>query len=165
MRVPQSRSRPSWVTFEYERVRADILDTGIRIDGRTTTTIRPITTEVGLLPRVHGSALFTRGETQALVADNVGNLQSMNSASTRSTERHANAFCCITTFPRSPSVKPVSVWDLAAEKSVTACWPNVPFRLFSPSMMISRTRSASFPRHLRVTVPPPWLLSAAAACR
>jgi len=58
--------------FEYERVRADVLDTGIRIDGRNTTTIRPITTEVGLLPRVHGSALFTRGETQALVAATLG---------------------------------------------------------------------------------------------
>ncbi|MDD2581729.1 MAG: polyribonucleotide nucleotidyltransferase [Desulfuromonadaceae bacterium] len=58
--------------FEYERVRADILDTGIRIDGRTTNTIRPISTETGLLPRVHGSALFTRGETQALVAATLG---------------------------------------------------------------------------------------------
>lgn len=58
--------------FEYERVRADILDTGIRIDGRDTTTIRPITTEASLLPRVHGSALFTRGETQALVTATLG---------------------------------------------------------------------------------------------
>ena len=58
--------------FEYERVRADILDTGIRIDGRDTVTIRPIATEAGLLPRAHGSALFTRGETQALVAATLG---------------------------------------------------------------------------------------------
>jgi len=58
--------------FEYERVRADVLDTGIRIDGRTTTTIRPISTEAGLLPRAHGSALFTRGETQSLVAATLG---------------------------------------------------------------------------------------------
>ncbi len=58
--------------FEYERVRADILDTGIRIDGRTTTTIRPVSTEAGLLPRVHGSALFTRGETQSLVTTTLG---------------------------------------------------------------------------------------------
>jgi polyribonucleotide nucleotidyltransferase len=58
--------------FEYERVRADILDTGIRIDGRTTSTIRPISTEASLLPRVHGSALFTRGETQALVTSTLG---------------------------------------------------------------------------------------------
>jgi polyribonucleotide nucleotidyltransferase len=58
--------------FEYERVRADVLDTGIRIDGRDTVTIRPVTTEAGLLPRAHGSALFTRGETQALVAATLG---------------------------------------------------------------------------------------------
>ncbi len=58
--------------FEYERVRADILDTGIRIDGRTTATVRPISTEAGLLPRVHGSALFTRGETQSLVTTTLG---------------------------------------------------------------------------------------------
>ena len=58
--------------FEYERVRADVLDTGIRIDGRDTVTIRPIATEAGLLPRTHGSALFTRGETQALVVVTLG---------------------------------------------------------------------------------------------
>lgn len=58
--------------FEYERVRNDILDTGIRIDGRDTVTIRPISTEAGLLPRVHGSALFTRGETQVLAATTLG---------------------------------------------------------------------------------------------
>ncbi len=58
--------------FEYERVRTDVLDTGIRIDGRDTVTIRPISTEAGLLPRTHGSALFTRGETQALVTATLG---------------------------------------------------------------------------------------------
>ncbi|BCS53448.1 polyribonucleotide nucleotidyltransferase [Geobacter sp. SVR] len=58
--------------FEYDRVRADVLDTGIRIDGRDTTTIRPIATEAGILPRTHGSALFTRGETQALVTTTLG---------------------------------------------------------------------------------------------
>ena len=58
--------------FEYDRVRADILETGIRIDGRDTSTIRTITTEAGLLPRAHGSALFTRGETQALVTTTLG---------------------------------------------------------------------------------------------
>jgi len=58
--------------FEYELVREHILKDGERIDGRDTRTIRPITSEVGLLPRVHGSALFTRGETQALVAVTLG---------------------------------------------------------------------------------------------
>jgi polyribonucleotide nucleotidyltransferase len=58
--------------FEYELVRKHIIEDGERIDGRDTRTIRPITTEVGILPRAHGSALFTRGETQALVAATLG---------------------------------------------------------------------------------------------
>ena len=58
--------------FEYELVREHILKDGERIDGRDTKTIRPITTEVGILPRAHGSALFTRGETQAIVAATLG---------------------------------------------------------------------------------------------
>ncbi len=49
-----------------------VLSTGTRIDGRTATQIRNISTEVGVLPRTHGSALFTRGETQALVTTTLG---------------------------------------------------------------------------------------------
>jgi polyribonucleotide nucleotidyltransferase len=58
--------------LEKHIVRNAILDTGERIDGRDLTTVRPIAAEVGLLPRVHGSALFTRGETQALVVATLG---------------------------------------------------------------------------------------------
>jgi polyribonucleotide nucleotidyltransferase len=58
--------------LEKSIVRNSILDTGQRIDGRDTTTVRPIAVEVGVLPRVHGSALFTRGETQALVVATLG---------------------------------------------------------------------------------------------
>jgi len=53
-------------------VRTNILDTGLRIDGRDVKTVRPIVAEVGILPRTHGSALFTRGETQALVVATLG---------------------------------------------------------------------------------------------
>jgi polyribonucleotide nucleotidyltransferase len=53
-------------------VRWNILDTKKRIDGRDLTTVRPIVSEVGVLPRTHGSALFTRGETQALVVTTLG---------------------------------------------------------------------------------------------
>jgi polyribonucleotide nucleotidyltransferase len=53
-------------------VRTMILKDGKRIDGRTTTDVRPITCEVGLLPRTHGSAVFTRGETQALATTTLG---------------------------------------------------------------------------------------------
>jgi polyribonucleotide nucleotidyltransferase len=53
-------------------VRWNILDTGSRIDGRDLKTVRPILAEVGVLPRTHGSAIFTRGETQALVVATLG---------------------------------------------------------------------------------------------
>lgn len=58
--------------LESAVVRGNILKSGARIDGRTTVDIRPIVSEVGILPRVHGSALFTRGETQALVVTTLG---------------------------------------------------------------------------------------------
>jgi polyribonucleotide nucleotidyltransferase len=58
--------------LEAAIVRNAILDTGIRIDGRDTRTVRPIISEVGVLPRAHGSALFTRGETQALCVATLG---------------------------------------------------------------------------------------------
>ena len=58
--------------MESDVVRSAILETGRRIDGRDTKTIRPIEVEVGVLPRAHGSALFTRGETQALVTTTLG---------------------------------------------------------------------------------------------
>ena len=60
---------------EKEIVRGAILRDGVRIDGRDTKTVRPIVCEVGLLPRAHGSALFTRGETQALVVATLGTAQ------------------------------------------------------------------------------------------
>ncbi|HQS16007.1 MAG: polyribonucleotide nucleotidyltransferase [Rhodospirillales bacterium 24-66-33] len=58
--------------LEADVVRTAILDTGKRIDGRDTKTVRPIVAEVGILPRAHGSSLFTRGETQALVVATLG---------------------------------------------------------------------------------------------
>jgi polyribonucleotide nucleotidyltransferase len=58
--------------LEGKIVRWNILDTGRRIDGRDVKTVRPIVSEVGILPRAHGSALFTRGETQALVVATLG---------------------------------------------------------------------------------------------
>jgi polyribonucleotide nucleotidyltransferase len=59
-------------SLESDIVRGDILSTGKRIDGRDLKTVRPIISEVHVLPRTHGSALFTRGETQALVVATLG---------------------------------------------------------------------------------------------
>ena len=58
--------------LEADIVRGNILKTGRRIDQRDTKTVRPIVAETGILPRTHGSALFTRGETQALVVTTLG---------------------------------------------------------------------------------------------
>ncbi len=58
--------------LESDILRLDVLKTGKRIDGRSTTDIRRIESEVGILPRTHGSALFTRGETQAIVVTTLG---------------------------------------------------------------------------------------------
>ncbi|WP_340672087.1 polyribonucleotide nucleotidyltransferase [Bradyrhizobium ottawaense] len=58
--------------LEAKIVRWNILDTGKRIDGRDSKTVRNIVAEVGVLPRAHGSALFTRGETQAMVVTTLG---------------------------------------------------------------------------------------------
>jgi polyribonucleotide nucleotidyltransferase len=58
--------------IEYRTMRAQVLAKGERVDGRDTDTIRPISIETGVLPRVHGSALFQRGETQALVTATLG---------------------------------------------------------------------------------------------
>ncbi|MDR1363383.1 MAG: polyribonucleotide nucleotidyltransferase, partial [Spirochaetaceae bacterium] len=58
--------------MQYQILRSSILDKGRRVDGRSCEDIRQITCEIGILPRVHGSALFTRGETQALVVTTLG---------------------------------------------------------------------------------------------
>jgi len=58
--------------IEYRVMRAQVIEKGERVDGRDNDTVRPISIETGLLPRAHGSALFTRGQTQALVAVTLG---------------------------------------------------------------------------------------------
>jgi polyribonucleotide nucleotidyltransferase len=58
--------------IEYRTMRSQVLDHGERIDGRDLDTVRSISCEVGLLPRAHGTALFTRGQTQALVSTTLG---------------------------------------------------------------------------------------------
>jgi polyribonucleotide nucleotidyltransferase len=65
-------AKPMLKDLEADIVRNAILDTGLRIDGRDTKTVRQIIAEVGVLPRAHGSALFTRGETQALCVATLG---------------------------------------------------------------------------------------------
>jgi polyribonucleotide nucleotidyltransferase len=58
--------------LEYQTMRGSVLSTNVRIDGRALDTVRPISVKAGVLPRTHGSALFTRGETQAIVITTLG---------------------------------------------------------------------------------------------
>src|SRR5690349_15608273 len=60
--------------IEYRTMREQVLTRGERVDGRDLDTVRPISCEVGVLPRTHGSALFTRGQTQALVSATLGSV-------------------------------------------------------------------------------------------
>jgi polyribonucleotide nucleotidyltransferase len=68
----KAKAREYFEKVEKAEVRRLIVDRGIRVDGRSVKEVRPIWSEVGYLPRAHGSALFTRGETQALVAATLG---------------------------------------------------------------------------------------------
>jgi polyribonucleotide nucleotidyltransferase len=70
--LPAELVSKKFKVLEQQIVRGSILETGRRIDGRDTRTVRPIDCQVGVLPRAHGSALFTRGETQALVVTTLG---------------------------------------------------------------------------------------------
>ena len=86
-------------SVEKDIVRGNILETGQRIDGRDTRTVRPIDSQVSVLPRSHGSALFTRGETQALVVVTLGTGQDEQIIGPRSTATIESTSCCTTNFP------------------------------------------------------------------
>jgi len=70
--ISEQEIKNAFSEIEYQIVRANILAGKPRIDGRDTKTVRPLYIEVGVLPKTHGSALFTRGETQALVVATLG---------------------------------------------------------------------------------------------
>ncbi|MGB8221847.1 MAG: polyribonucleotide nucleotidyltransferase, partial [Polyangiales bacterium] len=67
--------KDAYEELRYDTMRAQVLDDKRRVDGRDYQTVRPIAIEVGLLPRVHGSSLFTRGETQGIVTTTLGTRQ------------------------------------------------------------------------------------------
>jgi polyribonucleotide nucleotidyltransferase len=70
--ITKSLAKKYYHDVEYDAIRNLVLEEGKRLDGRTTTQIRPIWSEVGYLPSAHGSAVFTRGETQALTTVTLG---------------------------------------------------------------------------------------------
>ncbi len=119
--------------LESKEARRLIMEDGVRVDGRKTTEIRPITCEVGFLPRTHGSAVFTRGETQALVVTTLGTsedeqiLDDLGLATRKSFMLHYN-------FPpfsvgevsilRGPGRREIGHGALA-ERAVSNCLPEV----------------------------------------
>jgi polyribonucleotide nucleotidyltransferase len=70
--ITKSLAKKYYHDVEYDAIRNLVLDEGKRLDGRTTTQIRPIWSEIGYLPAAHGSAIFTRGETQSLTTVTLG---------------------------------------------------------------------------------------------
>jgi len=76
--------------LEYRTVRRNIVEGKPRIDGRDTRTVRPLAIEVGVLPKTHGSALFTRGETQALVVATLGTARDAQLLDTLEGEKRDN---------------------------------------------------------------------------
>ncbi len=83
----EAQIKMAFKQLQQKRLRALVLDEGRRADGRGLLDIRPITSEVGLLPRTHGSALFTRGETQALTTLTLGTVSDQQRADTLTGER------------------------------------------------------------------------------
>jgi polyribonucleotide nucleotidyltransferase len=73
--ITETELLEAFTNLEKQIVRQRIIEGAPRIDGRDHQTVRPLTIEVGVLPKVHGSALFTRGETQALVVTTLGSLR------------------------------------------------------------------------------------------
>ena len=70
--ITKSLSKKYYHDVQYDAIRNLVLDEGKRLDGRSTTEIRPIWSEIGYLPSAHGSAVFTRGETQSLTTVTLG---------------------------------------------------------------------------------------------
>ena len=82
--------KAAYEELRYNTMRSQVLDEGRRLDGRDTRTVRPISIELGVLPRVHGSSLFTRGETQAIVTSTLGTARDSQRIDTLSGDIHKN---------------------------------------------------------------------------
>ena len=119
-------SSPSSSPPRRSCVRGQILEKGIRPDGRDTLTVRPISCEVGLLPRTHGSGLFTRGQTQVLTIATLGSVADEQMLDGISLVDSPSATCTTTTCRPSPAARPGPAAAPAAARSATAPWPSAP---------------------------------------
>jgi polyribonucleotide nucleotidyltransferase len=143
--------------LESDIVRGGILDTEKRIDGRGLADVRPIVSEVGILPRAHGSALFTRGETQALVVATLGTGDDEQLVDALEGTYKEN-FMLHYNFP------PYSVGETAAlalrvvVKSVTVSWHGGLSSRCCQLLKIFHTHYVSSPRLPNPTARLPWRL-------
>ncbi len=96
-----------------------VIETGERADGRSSAEIRPLYIKAGYLPRVHGSGLFQRGQTQALSVCTLGMLNEWQRLDTIDPQR-ASAICTSTTSRRTAPARPVAWVPLSAARSATA---------------------------------------------
>lgn len=115
------------ILFELEAklVRSNILNGEPRIDGRDTRTVRPIEIRQSVLPRTHGSALFTRGETQALVLTTLGTKQDEQIIDGLCEETH-DRFMLHYNMPRRHGRNRAASAARSAAKSATAVSPSAP---------------------------------------
>lgn len=100
--IPEDQEKLFYALFEsmeYEIVRKSILEKGIRTDGRGVKDIRPITCEIDILPRTHGSALFTRGETQSLAVTTLGTVYDEQMVDNIDGDKSYNNFMLHYNFP------------------------------------------------------------------
>jgi len=100
--IPESQEKMFYALFdkmEYEIVRKSILEKGLRTDGRGVEDIRPISCEIDILPRTHGSALFTRGETQSLAVTTLGTVYDEQMVDNIDGDKSFNNFMLHYNFP------------------------------------------------------------------
>ena len=121
--------------LKKEKVRAKILDGGVRPDGRSLTEIRPIWCEVGILPRAHGSAVFTRGQTQAMTVATLGTISEVQKLEGLDDEYYKR-------YMHQYNMPGYSTAAPADAKSVTAHSRSVPSSPCSPARRNSPTQSA-----------------------
>ena len=160
----KAKAREYFEKVEKAEVRRLIVDKGIRVDGRSVKEVRPIWSEVAYLPRAHGSALFTRGETQALVAATLGTkndeqkMESFEGDSYRNFMLHYN-------FPSFSTGEVKRFGNPGRREIGHGRWPIAPSAPCCRRRKCSRTRSASSPRSSSPTAPPRWRRCAARPCR
>ena len=145
--------------------REDILGNRRRPDGRKFSEIRRITCEVGWLPRAHGSALFTRGETQAIVTTTLGTKMTSSLWTIWKKAKSSGGLCCIIISRRIRSAKRGVSVRRAAAKSDTAIWRAARLKTCCPKKLNFHIRSASSPKLPNRTAQARWLRFAAEFCR